>query len=386
MKRQLGINALLLAVDDTYRSAGVSTYIGQLLHQLPAVATDFELTAFVNRQLGQTWAGLTLRRPPWSTNRPWARIVWEQTGLVRMARQARLDLLHGTVYANPLLAPCPTVVTVHDLSFVHYPATVRRFNRLYLRLVTRLTARRAARVIADSESTRRELLAWLALPAERVVAVPIAADERFMPAPAAAVEVFRRERGLPPRFMLFVGTLEPRKNLVRLVDAYAACQAQQADAPPLVIAGGRGWYYDEIFARVHAHGLQNRVLFPGFVPAAELPWWYRAAEVFVYPSVYEGFGLPVVEAMASGTAVITSNTSSLPEVAGDAAILVDPYDVEALAGAMAQLSNDPDLRRALSAAGVRQAAKFSWRRCAAETVEVYRAALGLAGQPAEGPP
>jgi glycosyltransferase involved in cell wall biosynthesis len=240
-------------------------------------------------------------------------------------------------------------------------------------------------VITDSENTRREVLAWLGLSAQRVVAVPIAADPRFAPA-TAAVEEFRRQRGLPARFALFLGTLEPRKNLVRLVDAYATCQARLNVALPLVIAGSRGWYYDEIFARVQAHGLQDSILFPGFVPAGELPWWYRAADVFVYPSVYEGFGLPVLEAMASGTAVITSNTSSLPEVAGDAALLVDPNDVEALASAMAQVLNDHDLRQAMSAAGVRQAAKFSWRRCAEETVAVYRAVLGLAAPPAEEPP
>lgn len=384
--RQLGINALLLAADETYRSAGVSTYIGQLLRELPDAAPDLAVTAIVSRQLEQALPGLRLVRPQWSTDRPWARIAWEQTVLPWLVQQRQLDLLHGAVYANPVSVACPTVVTVHDLSFVHYPATVRRFNRLYLRLVARVTARRAARVIADSENTRRELLAWLGLSAPRVVAVPIAADPRFAPATAAAVEDFRRQRGLPERFALFLGTLEPRKNLVRLVDAFAACQAGLKVALPLVIAGSRGWYYDEIFARVQNHGLQDSILFPGFVPAGELPWWYRAADVFVYPSVYEGFGLPVLEAMASGTAVITSNTSSLPEVAGDAALLVDPNDVEALADALARVLNDHDLRQAMSAAGVRQAAKFSWRRCAEETVAVYRQVLGLAAPPAEEPP
>lgn len=377
--QHIGVNALLLATDDTYRSAGVSTYIGQLLQELPPAAPDFTWTAFVSNRLDPPPVGFGVTRPAWGTDAPWSRIVWEQTGLALAARQGQLDLLHGTVYANPLLAPCPTVVTVHDLSFVHYPATVRRFNRVYLRAVTRLAARRAVRVIADSESTRRELVAWLGLPATKVVTVSIAADERFRPAPADAVDAFRRQRGLPARFALFLGTLEPRKNLVRLLDAYAACRARLTETLPLVIAGSRGWYYDEIFARVRELGLQDAVEFAGFVPAAELPWWYRAADIFVYPSLYEGFGLPVLEAMASGTAVITSNTSSLPEVAGDAAILVDPSDVEALAEALVRVLNDPDLRLAMSAAGVRQAAKFSWRRCAEETVTVYREALGLSG-------
>ena len=375
----VGVNALLLTTDDTYRSAGVSTYIGQLLQELPPAAPDFTWTAFVTNRLDPPPVGFGVARPGWATDSPWARIVWEQTGLALAARQRRLDLLHGTVYANPLLAPCRTVVTVHDLSFVHFPTTVRRFNRFYLRAVTRLAARRAVRVIADSESTRRELLAWLGLSAAKVVTVPIAADERFRPAAADAVDAFRRQRGLPARFALFLGTLEPRKNLVRLLDAYAVCRTRLAEDLPLVIAGSRGWYYDEIFARVRRLDLQDAVHFAGFVPAAELPWWYRAADIFVYPSLYEGFGLPVLEAMASGTAVITSNTSSLPEVAGDAAILVDPSDVEALAEALVRVLNDPELRLAMSVAGVRQAAKFSWRRCAEETVAVYHEALGLSG-------
>ena len=374
----VGINSLLLALDETYRSAGVANYNAQLLRHLPAAAPDLHLRAFVGDRRFSAAPGMAVARPAWSTRRPLARIAWEQSALALASR--RLDLLHGAVYASPLLASCPTVITVHDLTFVHHAAALKRFHRVYLRLITRLSAQRAVRVIAASENTRRQLIDWLALPPARVIAVPNGVSEEFAPATPVAVEAFRRQHGLPARFILFVGTLEPRKNVERLLTAFAQARAHLDADTCLVIAGSKGWYYQQIFAQAAALGRgdrPSRVIFPGFVPAAQLPWWYRAATVFVYPSLYEGFGLPVLEAMASGTAVITSNTSSLPEVTGDAAILIDPTDVDALAAALVRLLNDADLRAHLSAAGVRQAAQFSWRRCAEETVAVYREALGL---------
>jgi len=365
----------LLALDDTYRSAGVSNYNAQLLRHLPAAAPDLRLVAFAGDRRFTPAPGVTVRRPAWSTRSPLARIAWEQSALAWASR--RVDLLHGSVYASPVLAACPTVITVHDLTFVHQAAMLRPFNRVYLRLITRLSARRAARVIATSEHTRRELIDWLALPPGRVVAVPNGVSEEFAPAAPTAVQAFRQQNRLPARFVLFVGTLEPRKNLVRLIEAFARARASLHEETYLVIAGSKGWYYEQVFAHAASLGQGAAILFPGFVSAEALPWWYRAAAVFVYPSLYEGFGLPVLEAMASGTAVITSNTSSLPEVVGDAALSVDPTDVDALAAALVRLLNDETLRGQLSAAGVRQAAQFSWRRCAQETVAVYREALGL---------
>jgi glycosyltransferase involved in cell wall biosynthesis len=185
---------------------------------------------------------------------------------------------------------------------------------------------------------------------------------------------------------LFLGTLEPRKNLVRLLEAYAlvrarnhggmAASAATSTVPPLVIAGAKGWFYQEIFASVTDLGLGEHVIFPGFVPADQLPWWYRGAELFVYPSLFEGFGLPVLEAMACGTPTITSRASSLPEVAGDGAILVDPEDVEQLADAIHRAVTTPSLAGEMRSAGLRQAARFPWERTAAATREVYRSVLG----------
>jgi len=191
------------------------------------------------------------------------------------------------------------------------------------------------------------------------------------------VAEFRARQGLPQRFMLFVGTLEPRKNVARLIEAYAHLPQ---DRPPLYIVGGKGWLYDEIFARVESLHLSGDIRFVGYVPAQELPWWYNAAEVLVYASLYEGFGLPPLEAMACGTPVITSCVSSLPEVVGSAGVTVDPTDIDALTGAMAQILADGEMRKALQTAGLAQARAFSWQEAARQTVGSYRRSMNDRGE------
>jgi glycosyltransferase involved in cell wall biosynthesis len=383
-----------MSLTHSYRGAGINGYIVQLLHHLPAgdprdCAGDdpFRYTAFLHDSRFEAPARLAVSRSRWSTSNPWRRIIWEQTSLSGISR--KLDLLHGLAFAAPLSASCPTVVTVHDLSFLRFPSAFRPHNRIYLTLLTRASTRRAARVIAVSESTRQDVILLCGVPPEKILAIPNGVNPEFSPADPAAVAEFRRDKGLPDRYILYLGTLEPRKNVVRLVDAYARLRSAPSrpgglggttvrrSVPPMVIAGAKGWFYGEIFARVAELNLTDYVLFPGFIPGEELPWWYRGAEVFVYPSLFEGFGLPVLEAMACGTPTITSTASSLPEVAGDAAILVNPDDTNELAEAMHQVLVSPNLAEQLRCAGPRQAAHFSWMQTAASTRDVYRAALGL---------
>lgn len=378
--RHVGLNAHLLSLTPTYRGAGINGYIYQLLRHLPQVGeTALRYTAFLYDPAFTSPDGLTVHRSRWDTRSPWRRILWEQTRLAVLTR--RLNLLHGLAFAAPLAAACPTVITVHDLSFLRFPTAFRPFNRAYLSLFTRWSTRRAARVIAVSASTRQDVIALCGVPAEQVIVVPNGVNAQFAPAAASAVAEFRRRAGLPDRFILFLGTLEPRKNIEGLLAAYAQARRRStAPLPKLVIAGGKGWYYETIFARVTDLALTDAVIFPGYVPTEALPWWYRAAEVFVYPSRFEGFGLPVLEAMACGTPVITSDASALPEVAGDAALLVPPDDVAGLADALLRTLTEPELRDHLRAAGLRQAAQFSWARTATETIAVYRSVLGLVSQ------
>ncbi len=374
----VGINGQLLSGSQTYRSAGVSGYIRQLLAHLPAAAPDLRLLAFTpDVDLDPAPALQQRRSARWDTRRPLRRILWEQAALPLLARQAMLDLLHGAVNVNPAIAPCPTVVTVHDLSFMRYPQAFPPMQRAYLHSQVRRSVRAARRVIAVSQATKQDVVELFGAPAERIDVVYNGVDAGFCPAPAAEVEAFRRRAGLPGRYILHLGTLEPRKNLVRLVQAFARVRAHDAGQPAvkLVLAGGKGWDYDAIFAEVARQGLQQEVIFPGYVPDEELAWWYRAAALFVYPSLLEGFGLPVLEAMACGAPVATSNLSSLPEVAGDAALLVDPTSVDALADALLRLLADAGLARELRSRGLAQAARFPWSRTAQETAAVYRRAL-----------
>lgn len=386
----VGINGQLLSSGDSYRSAGVSGYIRQLLAHLPATAPDLHLTAFLPGNARPPAGPLTLHLSThWDTQRPWRRILWEQTALPVLSRRHRLALLHGTVAITPVVSPCPTVVTVHDLSFLRFPQAFPRLQRLYLRTQAGRSARAARRVIAVSRATKEDVVRLLHVPADRVDVVYNGVDEAFGPAPQAQVEAFRRARGLPPRAILHLGTLEPRKNLVRLVQAFDLVRRRGHQDVALILAGGKGWDYTAIFQEVARLGLEAAVLFPGYVPDAELPWWYRSAAVFAYPSLMEGFGLPVLEAMACGAPVVTSSASSLPEVAGDAASLVDPTSVDGLAAALAELLDNAELAQERRERGLQQAARFSWRRTAQETAAVYRRSLHLpapAGDPLRSEP
>jgi glycosyltransferase involved in cell wall biosynthesis len=268
---------------------------------------------------------------------------------------------------------------VHDLSFLRFPEAFRPLHRSYLTLVTKASTRRARRIIAVSESTRQDVIAFCGVAPEKVVVVANGVTEVFSLAPEADVRANARRLGLPDRFLLYLGTLEPRKNLVRLLEAYALLRRMRGptETPPLVLAGGKGWYYDEILSRVSALALEDVVIFPGYVPQEDLPWYYRAAALFVYPSFFEGFGLPVLEAMACGAPVITTTASSLPEVAGDAALLIEPEDIEGMAMAMNRCLDDPDRVAAMRAAGIRRAAGFSWDKTATATADLYRRELGI---------
>jgi glycosyltransferase involved in cell wall biosynthesis len=240
---------------------------------------------------------------------------------------------------------------------------------MYLGMLTRASVRRARRVIAVSAHAAEEAVQLLNVKREKIDVVHHGVDPEFRPLPAEEVESFRARKGLPERFVLYVGTLEPRKNLVRLVEAFARLKESGL---MLVLAGGRGWYDEEIFARVEELGVKDIVSFPGYVPGDELRLWYNTATVFAFPSIYEGFGMPILEAQACGTPVLTSDQSALPEAAGDGALLVDPYSVDAIAAALHRLLNDTALCERLRKAGLAHASRATWQRTAAETAAVYR--------------
>lgn len=282
------------------------------------------------------------------------------------------DLLFVPSHVLPLVRPRWRLVTVHDLGHRFFPQTHRRLDRLYLDLSTRWNARVATRILADSEATKGDLVREYGTLAEKIVVVYPGRDESLCRVEdPAAIAAVRANYGITDDYILHVGTLHPRKNLSRLVESFAALNSRfSAHNLQLVIAGKKGWLYDEVFARVKALGLVDRVIFAGYVADVDLPALMSGARLFAFPSLYEGFGFPVLEAMSCGTPVVCSDTSSLPEVTGNAALRVNPLDTVALTEAMARLLTDESLRATLVARGYTQVQRFSWEKAARQVLTI----------------
>ncbi len=372
---QIAINAHLLAHTRSFRRAGVSHYIEQVLQHLGQIDRYNAYTIYTTRGLGPRELGLppNFRIKPslLPTINPRIRIPWEQLLAPLLLRASGADLFHGTLNVVPLACPVPTVVTVHDLAFIRFPQTFRAYNRTYLDVATRTSVRRARYILAVSEHTRREVAGLLGVPLERIIVTPNAARAHFRPPDPARLVQFIQQQQLPAQFILYVGTLEPRKNLTTLLQAYRQI-ARDTDAP-LFIGGGKGWLYQPVFEQLEALGLRERVHFIGYIDEDALPLWYAAATVFVFPSLYEGFGMPPLEAMACGTPVIASNSTSIPEVVGDAGLLIPPTDASALAAALLRVLHDADLRHSMRERGLVQARRFAWHTTAERTLQVYTA-------------
>jgi glycosyltransferase involved in cell wall biosynthesis len=296
---------------------------------------------------------------------------WWLVGLPSLLRIYHVDVFHGTNYCVPVLAPCPTVVTIHDLSLYTQSHTHEKANVKQGKRRMPIMARRASLIIAPSEWTRREIVEQLRVSPEKIRVVYEAAREGMKPMPVPLCHGALDKYQIRRPYLLYVGTIEPRKNLLTLIRAYDELLRTTTRRPQLVLCGGRGWLFDDVFKLVEDLKLQDQIRFTGYVDDADLPALYSAAEAFVYPSFYEGFGLPPLEAMACGAPVITSDVSSLPEVVGDAGLTHAPNDARALTEAMAKLLGDETAREHFRREGMKQAAKFSWERAARETQSIY---------------
>ena len=379
----IGINAQLLSFSQNYRNGGVSRYIRYFLTALAQRPGKHEYTVFVNGQdvverLAALHPHITYVSASWPESRPAARVAWEQLTLPWLIRQRHIDVLHSPVNVLPQLLPrsCAGVVTLHDLAFLRFPHVLTRSKCMYHRTFTVRSLRHTTMVIAVSENTKQDAVELLGIPAERIRVVYPCIAERFSNVIPQEEELtaFRQKQHLTDGYMLYLGTLEPRKNITMLIEAYARLRQTHSIQEKLVVAGAKGWLYDSIFEKVQQLGIESEVVFPNYVAETEQALWYRAARVFVYPSLYEGFGLPVAEALACGVPVVTSNVSSLPEAGMAIALCVDPQDVEAMATAIYKALTDQALRQQCQEMAPLVAQRFSAERMVEQTIGVYEQA------------
>lgn len=369
----VAINAHLLSAQAGYRSAGIHGYIYNTLRHLPYVTPDWRYTVLVGDAKPPENPQVVINRSSFSTRHPLKRIFWEQLIQPFVLGKLNADLYHATAFVAPVSIKKPFVVTVYDLSFIHYPQALSASRRLYLRALTRLSCQRASQVIAISESTAHDVANLLEVDADKITVAMPGVNEDFHPIEKSAVEAFRQQQNLPRRFILHLGTLEPRKNLPMLIRAYAALPKSLREEVHLVLAGGKGWDYQAIFDTVETHHLTDSVHFVGYVDS--LPLWYNAADALVYPSIFEGWGLPVVEAMACGCPTLVSGVSSLPEAAGDTGMTLPPDDESAWTAALHRAITDSEWREKSGRAGVTRAKQFTWQATAAATAHAYQ--LGM---------
>ena len=349
---------------------GIGRYVTNLACALiPQLASDEQLIIFfdpaypLDLPSDDTVHSLPVDVSPFSLHQQWV--------IPRLLHQHKADVYHSAYYLMPYVIGASTLLTLYDLIPIRFPEHSTLKARLLFRWATMLAVRAAEHTVAISQATRRDFLAHFSLKPERITAISLAADPAFSPQSSDAIAALRAHYELPEKFLLYLGSNKPHKNLVRLIEAWAAIQAEAPDVT-LVIAGAWLPQHPEPRQRAQDLGIDDRVCWLGPLPGTDLPALYTAADAFVFPSLYEGFGLPVIEALACGTPVACANTSSLPEVAGDAAVLFDPTQTKNNVDAIRQVLSDADLRVDLRRRGLAQAAKFSWSRTAQETLALYR--------------
>jgi glycosyltransferase involved in cell wall biosynthesis len=362
--------------------AGLGRYAESLARALVTTAPE-RFAFFFNRGGSRSGGVRTLEglegipvRSVSAGYKPWRMAVWlGQLGRLRFNRLLPdAELYHATEHLLMPLGDMPTVLTVHDLIFHRHPQHHKRLNYWYLNLAMPLFCRRASAIIAVSQATKDDLVRLYGLDPAKISVVHEAAARHFTPASPAEIASARSRYSLSERYVLHVGTIEPRKNLDRLLEAVQRLRADGEDVN-LVIVGSKGWLYQSFFQRLEELALGNAVQLPGYVPDADLPAVYSGARLVAVPSLYEGFGLPVLEAMACAAPVVCSNSSSLPEVGGDAARYFEPTDVTAMADTLQTVWRDQTLREQMRQDGLARAARFSWARAAKETLAVYNQVL-----------
>jgi glycosyltransferase involved in cell wall biosynthesis len=349
--------------------AGNVTYITSLVEALADIDKRNEYTLYVTRPevydfYDGRWPNFEVRRI--ATDRV-ARLLFLFNAQLR---RHPTDILF-VQYNAPPMAPCKIISAIHDLSFEHLPETFNWFERRQMKFTIRRTARSADHIVTCSDYSRKDIIRTYGIKSEKVTTVPLAAPDRFRPeTDEVKLAEVRRKYDLAGEFILGVGSVQPRKNLVRLIEAYSSV-ATTRDVPPLLLVGKKAWLFEESLRAAAAHAIADKVRFTGFVPDEDLAALYTLSKFFVYPSFFEGFGIPPLEAMQCGSPVITGDRTSLPEVVGDAGLMVDPLDVGAIKNAMVRMLADGALREVVRQKGFERAKLFSWKRSAQMTLDVF---------------
>ena len=355
---------------------GNESYATNLIEALAEIDQANLYTLYVTKQAAidrfdNRWANFKVRK-----TLPHTPLVRIPLTLSRELRRHPVDVLH-VQYTAPPLAPCPVVTTIHDLAFEHLPETFNRRSWMQLRLTVRRTAKKAAQIITVSEYSRRDISQTYGIAPKRITVTPEAAPIHFAPVTnETELKKIRESYGIEADYILSLCSIQPRKNLERLIEAYSCLRGIRPESklPQLVLAGKRGWLDSGTFRAVERNGLGKHVLFTGYIPEQDLPALYSGANCFVYPSYFEGFGLPVVEAMQCGVPVIAGNRTSLPEVVGEAGLLFDPFDTRALVEAITRILDDSECRAELRAKGLQRAGDFNWKTTAQLTLMTYQQA------------
>jgi glycosyltransferase involved in cell wall biosynthesis len=364
-RMQIGINASKIFDVHT----GVGRYTSNLCRSILKMGSKDDYYLYAPGRMGNVII-TDLETPMVAKHNSTLRILWEQIVLPIYSRKDRLDLFHYTDHALSLIHRVrPTIITVHDIAYIRFPNLLNKSRRIYKKNILKISIRKADIIVADSHSTKRDIIEYFGVEDEKIKVVHLGVESRFRP--IENVEEYRLRNNLPSKMILNVGTLEPRKNVVTLIKAFKELRGKGFEDYKLVIAGDKGWLYEQIFKEVEHSGLKQEILFRGVVSDEDLPMLYNCAGIFVYPSLYEGFGLPPLEAMACGIPVITSNTSSLPEVIGDVGIMVDPTDDKSLSDAMYSVLTDKELWQHMSNNGLQRSKIFTWEKAAKEILEIY---------------
>jgi glycosyltransferase involved in cell wall biosynthesis len=358
---------------------GNESYATNLIEALAQIDSSNHYTLYVTRRealerFSNRWPNFSVR-----TTLPHTPLIRIPLTMSAELRRNPVDVLHVQFTAPPF-SPCPVVVSIHDLSFEHLPQTFKWRSRKQLRITVRRSARDATQVIALSEFARRDIIATYQVSSEKVSVIPLAAPAHFRPVQdEGELQRVRQTYGIEGDYILSVGAIQPRKNLSRLVAAYSRLRWARPEVklPQLVLVGKCAWLYDETLRTIKELEVSESVILTGYVRESDLPALYSGALCFVYPSYFEGFGLPPLEAMKCGAPVIVGNKTSLPEVVGDAGVLIDPFDVDEMASAIQRVITDSNLRAQLRVKGLERAKLFDWQETARQTLSVYKKAAGM---------